>query len=190
MDVHPTHMARWTAYIGAGSDGGQIVSNSLRAVAETTADLRVQGDSGGPLVSALPIALFMRGYNAGQSIDAYAYSIAGASTFRIIWSNNEIAIQGYDEIGGSFRYQSGYPNSGHPLTDSTSPHSMAVWCDGAQVVIALDGVAVLTDSVSLALPSLEELSVTCGKDGANVAAIDSVGLYQGITLSEAIALTA
>jgi hypothetical protein len=190
MDVHPAYVARWSAAGGIGSDNGQIQSNSWTLFAENSSNLVVQGNAGGSIVSAFPIAFVIRGFALNNWIGMYAYSIAGSSQFCIRWINDGIEIFGDDQSGNSFSYQGGDPGGAYPLPYSSTPHSMAVWCDGSTVVIALDGASVRSEVAGISLPSLEELNAECVSDLLAPNAVESVGVYQGITLSEAIALTA
>jgi hypothetical protein len=202
MDVHPASFARWSASNYPEALVGVIQSNAWSYVPgnafapgyENLVGLQAQATT--PLITAYPFAMFVHAtmpdapttsmYVSLQS-DVNSDPITGNFVdFQIGAGGNYIGAECYIRLGAV--YLSEYPS--HNVSGT---HKYVFWIDGSAWALVADGSIVSQGSATV--PLFTDLDgFTFNTQGANSSVIDrvlhAVGLYQGITLSEAIALTA
>jgi hypothetical protein len=199
MDVYPSGYARWevdAALAASGFTAGVIQSGALQKVTTTGHPSNPPGATVQPSVlvstkagsffasstktlfadvTADPVALFR--------LSMTEQTATTSEQFEVLYSAGSIDCV-YSDAAANAIYVSAAVSAGQ--------HKVALWTDGATLSLIVDGAVVASDTGTTGAGVFDSCQVAlAGYSGAvDDTTVNAVGVYEGITLSEATALTA
>jgi len=116
-------------------------------------------------------------------LEFYADDFAGSGKVNLYWDGATLTFDARDDAMVDFSLSHAYAPSG-------GAEKFAFWTDGVTGHVIVNGASVVSGSYGLGATNLNGIFPYLGSAGLGVTArIDSIGVYQNITLEQAIALT-